>query len=361
MASAARDAGFAVSVATRCTRHAAQIREHGFDVHPLRWQRRSTNPVSAARDIAEIAGLYAELKPDLVHHVALKPVLYGTIAATLAKIPRVVNALTGLGFAFGSRGPRAMATRQLARLALRRALRRPGGVVVVQNQRDVERLRADGLAEASAIRLVRGSGVDLGRFVALPEPPEPFTIGYVGRMLADKGVPTLLDAHERVRGRGLDVHLLLAGAPDHENPTSLSDEELRTRTARPGISWLAHVADVRDVWRRAHVAVLPSRHEGLPLALLEAAACGRALIASDIAGCRELAEPGVNALVVPPDDPGALAAAIERLALDPGLRRRLAARSRARIVEAGMGTESIGARMVGIYRELLATGLPTWG
>jgi glycosyltransferase involved in cell wall biosynthesis len=202
--------------------------------------------------------------------------------------------------------------------------------------------------------------VDLARFVPLPEPPEPFTIGYVGRMLADKGVPTLLDAHARLRARGIDVHLVLAGAPDGENPTSMSADELRRRAAVPGVTWLSHVTDVRDVWRRCHVAVLPSRHEGLPLALLEAAACGRPLIASDIAGCRELAEPGVNALVVPPDDPDALASAIERLALDPGLRRRLAARSRARIVEAGMGTESIAARMLGIYRELLATGTSTW-
>lgn len=360
MARAARDAGFGVSVATRCTDHAAQIRDHGFDLHPLRWRRRAMDPLSAARDIAEIAGLYAELKPDLVHHVALKPVVYGTMAATLAKTPRVVNALTGLGFAFGSRGTRAVAAGHLARLALRRALHRPGGVVVVQNQRDAERLDAEGLADPAAIRLVRGSGIDLSRFVPLPEPAGPFTIGYVGRMLADKGVPTLLDAHERVRARGLDVHLLLAGAPDRENPTSLSEAELRSRTARPGIEWSARVDDVREVWRRCHVAVLASRHEGLPLALLEAAACGRALIASDVSGCRELAEHGVNALVVRPDDPAALADAIARLALDPTLRRSLAARSRERVVAAGMGVDSIGDRMVSIYRELLASGTRAW-
>jgi glycosyltransferase involved in cell wall biosynthesis len=360
MARAARDAGFGVSVATRCTDHAAQIRDDGFDLHPLRWRRRAMDPLSAARDIAEIAELYTELKPDLVHHVALKPVVYGTFAAAVARIPRVVNALTGLGFAFGSRGPRAAAVGHLARLALRRALRRPGGLVVVQNQRDAERLDAEGLADPAAIRLVRGSGIDLSRFVPLPEPPEPFTIGYVGRMLADKGVPTLLDAHERVRARGLDVHLWLAGAPDHENPTSLSDAELRTRTARPGIRWIPRIDDVRELWRHCHAAVLASRHEGLPLALLEAAACGRALIASDVSGCRELAEHGVNALVVPPDDPAALAEAIERLALDPTLRRTLAARSRERVVAAGMGIEAIGDRMVSIYRELLASGTTAW-
>lgn len=358
MARAARDAGFRVGVATRCTDHAAEIRAHGFDVHPLRWRRRSLDPFSAARDIAEIAALYAEVAPDLVHHVALKPVVYGSIAASLVGTPRVVNALTGFGFAFGSRGARAIATGHVARHVLRRALHRPRGLVVVQNQRDADRLAAERLAEPAAIRLVRGSGVDLSHFVALPELPEPFTVGYVGRMLADKGVPTLLDAHARVRARGLDVRLVLAGSPDPENPTSMTEAELHRRAAAPGVQWHRHVADVRDVWRRCHVAALPSRHEGLPLALLEAAACGRALLATDIAGCREIAEPDVNALVFPPDDAVALADAIERLARDAPLRRRLAARSRERV--SGMGTDAIGRAMVGIYRELLADEATRW-
>ncbi len=360
MARAARDAGFRVGVATRCTHHAAEIRAHGFDVHPLRWRRRSLDPFSAARDIAEIAALYAELAPDLVHHVALKPVVYGSIASSLVGTPRVVNALTGFGFAFGSRGARAIATGHVARHVLRHALHRPRGLVVVQNHRDAERLAAERLAEPAAIRLVRGSGVDLSHFVALPEPPEPFTLGYVGRMLADKGVPTLLDAHARVRARGLDVRLVLAGSPDRENPTSMTEAELHRRAAAPGVLWHRHVADVRDVWRRCHVGVLPSRHEGLPLALLEAAACGRALLATDIAGCREIAEPDVNALVVPPDDAIALADAIERLARDSILRRRLAAHSRDRVGAAGMGTDAIGRAMVGVYRELLADEATRW-
>jgi glycosyltransferase involved in cell wall biosynthesis len=360
MARAARDAGFRVAVATRCREHAARIREQGFEVHPLRWRRRALDPVSAVRDIAEIAELYRELAPAIVHHVALKPVVYGSVAARLSKIPRVVNALTGLGFAFGSRGAVAGAIGRVARPTLRRLLHRRGAIVVVQNEHDAQRLGAEGLADPAAIRLVRGSGVDLRRFAALPDPPEPFTIGFVGRMLADKGVPTLLDAHARLRARGLAIDLVLAGAPDPENPTSMSDAELRRRTDTAGIRWHRHVEDVREIWQRCHVAVLPSRHEGLPLALLEAAACGRALVASDVSGCRELATHEDNALLVAPDDPVALADAIERLARDAHLRRRLAARSRARVIEAGMGEEAIGASMVSIYRELLASEAATW-
>lgn len=361
MARAARDAGFRVAVATRCAGHAQRIRDEGFELYPLRWRRRSLDPISAARDIAEITALYTELAPDVVHHVALKPVVYGSIAATMSRIPRVVNALTGLGFAFGSKGARAAAIGRVARPTLRRLLHRRGSVVVVQNRSDAEQLGSEGLADPAAIRLVRGSGVDLRRFAALPEPaPQPFTIGFVGRMLADKGVPTLLDAHARLRARGVEVELVLAGTPDPENPTSLSEAELALRTAAPGVHWHRHVADVRDVWQRCHVAVLPSRHEGLPLALLEAAACGRALVASDVSGCRELAEHGDNALLVPPDDAVALADAIERLARDPELRLRLAARSRARVIESGMGEEAIGAKMVAIYQELLSAGVGAW-
>lgn len=369
MARAARDAGFRVAVATRCADHAAMIRDEGFELYPLRWRRRALDPLSATRDIAEIAALYAELAPDLVHHVALKPVVYGSIAAGVSSHlhgsaglmgPRVVNALTGLGFAFGSRGRAAAAIGRIARPTLRRLLRRRGSVVVVQNQSDAQRLDAEGLVEPAAIRLVRGSGVDLRRFAALPDPPQPFTIGFVGRMLADKGVPTLLDAHAILRARGLPIDLELAGAPDRENPTSLDEHELRARTSVPGVRWLHHVADVREVWRRCHVAVLPSRHEGLPLALLEAAACGRALVASDVSGCRELATHEDNALLVPPDDAIALADAIARLFCDRALRLRLAARSRARVIESGMGEEAIGAQMVAIYRELMATEARAW-
>jgi glycosyltransferase involved in cell wall biosynthesis len=369
MARAARDAGFRVAVATRCADHGARIRDEGFELHPLRWRRRSVDPISAARDIAEIAALYRELAPDLVHHVALKPVVYGSIAAGLSSHlhgppglmgPRVVNALTGFGFAFGSRGRAAAAIGRIARPTLRRLLRRRGSVVVVQNQADAQRLDTEGLVERAAIRLVRGSGVDLRRFVPLPEPPLPFTIGFVGRMLADKGVPTLIDAYRLLRARGLPIELVLAGAPDRENPTSLSEHELAALAALPGVRWLRHVDDVREVWRRCHVAVLPSRHEGLPLALLEAAACGRALVASDVSGCRELAVHEDNALLVPPDDPVALADAIARLADDRDLRLRLAARSRARVIERGMGQDAIGAEMVAIYRELLASEAHAW-
>jgi glycosyltransferase involved in cell wall biosynthesis len=150
------------------------------------------------------------------------------------------------------------------------------------------------------------------------------------------------------------VRLLLVGTPDPENPTSVSEAELRRWAAEPGIQWRGEVADIRLVWAEAHIAVLPSRREGLPKSLLEAAACGRALVATDVPGCREIARAGENALLVPPDDPAALAQALETLATDPALRGRFAAASR-HLVLSDLAVGPVGAQVVALYRSLLAT------
>ena len=150
----------------------------------------------------------------------------------------------------------------------------------------------------------------------LPEPAGPFTVGYVGRLLDDKGVRTLVRAHELLAQRGIVINTLLAGEPDPSNPASIPDHVLAGWRHIPNLQLLGHVEDIRSVWAQAHVAVLPSRREGLPKSLLEAAACGRPLIATDVPGCREIARNDVNALLVPVDNAEALAAAIERLMKD---------------------------------------------
>jgi glycosyltransferase involved in cell wall biosynthesis len=176
------------------------------------------------------------------------------------------------------------------------------------------------------IVLIRGSGVDTSHFTALPDPPErPVEVGFVGRMLSDKGVQVLIEAYRRLLARGVPLRLVLAGLPDPENPTSIPEAEIQGWLALPGLTWLRQVSDVREVWARAHIAVLPSFHERLPKSLLEAAACARPIVATDIPGCREVAIADLNALIVPVGDAAALAHAIERLARDDGLRQRFGA------------------------------------
>ena len=355
VACAARDAGFAVGVATRVREHGDAIRGEGFRLHPLAWKRRGDGMVGTARGFAALIRLYRAERPDIVHHVALKPVLFGGLAVRLAfpraDRPAVVAAVMGLGSGFTGAGWR--------RAALGRALRwLAGGRVVVQNPEDGAALTASGIA-AERIVLVRGSGVDTRHFAPLPEPAEtPVTVALVARMLRSKGVLAATAAVRRLRAQGLAVELLLAGAPDPDNPDSLGAVELRGLAAEPGVAWLGPVADVRAVWARAAVALLPSTYgEGLPKTLLEAAACGRPMIASDAPGCREIVRDGATGLLVPAGDEAALAGAIAALARDPARRRAMGRAARA-LVERDFAEPVVAAQTLALYWAMLSERSP---
>jgi len=353
MARAAQHAGFDVAVATRVAAHGERIRAEGFALHPLRWRRRDIGPWASLRAVGEVYRLYSRERPLLVHHVALKPAVLGSVAALLAGVPAVVNAVTGVGFVASSPSLRARLLRRPMDFALARLLERPNSRVIVQNEDDRALLLSLRSGADERIVVIRGSGVDTTHFRATPEPPvPPVTAGYAGRMLADKGVAVLVEAQQSLRRRGGDLRLVLAGTPDPENPSSIDAATLAAWRALPGITWLGEVDDIRALWSIAHIAVLPSRREGLPKSLLEPAAMGRPLIATDVPGCREIARDGVNALLVPPDDAGALAAALERLADDAELRRRFGAASRA-LVESELAADAVGAATVACYRSLL--------
>ncbi len=354
MARAAKKAGFDVVVATRVDQHRERIEAEGFRVVPLSWRRRSVSPSHALACIREIDAVYRRERPAIVHHVALKPILLGGLAAIAAGVPAVVNGLTGLGSSLlGNGGLKSRAAGLAARPLLGIVLKRPNSRLILQNADDRDLLVKRKLVNADKVSLIRGSGIDVKHFALLPEPEGPVTIGFVGRLLEDKGVRPLVEAHQALRARGLDVNLILAGTPDPENPTSIAPAELERWKALPGIDLPGHIADVREVWKRAHIAVLPSRREGLPKSLLEAASCGRAIVATDVPGCREVAHAGENALLVPPDDAGALAEAIGTLARDAELRRRFARASR-KLVESDMAADRVGAKTVELYRALLA-------
>jgi glycosyltransferase involved in cell wall biosynthesis len=203
------------------------------------------------------------------------------------------------------------------------------------------------------IALIAGSGVDIDRFTPMPEPGGAPTLGFVGRLLDDKGIRTLVAAHQLLRTRVPKAQLLIAGTPDPANPASVTEGEARSWNELPGITWLGQVNDIADFWARIHVAVLPSRREGLPLSLLEAAACGRAMIASDVPGCREVVVQEQTGLLFPVDDVPALADAMERLAVDPQLRARCAMAARTRVVERFAG-EIIGRQIIELYRIMIS-------
>ena len=350
MARAARDAGYEVHVATRVADHAAAIRREGFTLHPLDWERGSTNPFHLLSAVRDVRRLYRSVRPDLAHHVALQPTVVGSLAAFGLPIVRL-NALAGLGYAFISRSIKARALRLVLRPLLRWLLGSARAAVLVQNPNDRALIESLGVG-SDRITLIPGSGVDVDAHTPLPEPPEPVTVGFVGRLLYDKGVNALVEAHGLLARRGRPIRLLLAGDPDPSNPASIPPEEIARWSGSADIKALGHVNDVRTVWAASHIAALPSRREGLPKSLLEAAACGRPIVATDVPGCREIARAGVNALLVPWNDAAALADAIEKLAADPDLRRRFGEAGR-RIVETEFSDARIGRDVVALYSRLL--------
>jgi len=349
MALAAKRAGYDVHVATRVQNGGGAIREHGFALHPLAWRRGSFSPIDLISIVREIRRLYQDLAPSLVHHVALQPALVGSLAAAGLPIVRI-NALAGLGYGFTSATLKGRLLRLVLAPIVRFLLGHSRSAVLVQNPDDRGAMEALGIS-GDRIFLVPGSGVDVDRLTPLPEPAAPVTAAFVGRLLDDKGLGVLMEAHDLLVERGEDIRLLIAGERDPANPASFSESRIERWRRRPGVEFLGQVADIREVWSRAHIAVLPSRREGLPKSLLEAAAFGRPIVATNVPGCREIARENVNALLVPVDDAAALAQAIARLAHDAELRRRFATRGRA-LVEREFSSERIGSEMVAIYDQL---------
>jgi glycosyltransferase involved in cell wall biosynthesis len=350
MARAAREAGYDVHVATRLNEGKAAIEAEGFTPHALSWRRGSLSPLHSVAGVLELRKLLLSLKPGILHNVSLKPVLLGSVASLDLSSMAVVNSLTGLGTLFVGDHKRSGLARPLVRTALKALLSRSNSRTVVQNPDDKKFVLDLGVPEAQ-IDLIPGSGVDTAHFVPLPEPGPPVTAAYVGRMLVDKGVETLIEAFALATSRGLKLQLLLAGDTDRENPGSLAPEQLREFASAFGINWLGHVADIRDVWTRAHFAVLASRREGLPKSLLEAAACGRPMIATDTPGCREIAVRDETALTFPVGDAATLAEALTRMAGDAEMRRRFGKAARD-LVERKFSAEVIGKEIVALYRSL---------
>lgn len=353
LARAARDAGFEVGLATRVSSCAEQIRAEGIDLFPLRYMRRSSrNPWVEIRAAQELTALYRQWHPNVVHHVAAKPVIYGGIAAKRAQVPGVVGALAGLGYVFASSSMRARVLRPMLLAAYRAAFRHSRSRLIVQNPEDRAVVLKYRLIASADAKLIRGSGVDTAVFKFSEEPLGPVTFMLAGRMLWNKGVGEFVEAARIVQERGVKARFVLVGDTDGENPAAIRRSQL-AKWQREGIEWLGQRNDMPDVLSSAHVVCLPTFYgEGLPKILLEAAACGRPLVACDGPGCREIAIDNETALLVPPRDAAALAEAMQTLAADSQLRRRLGQRAR-ELVCSDFTVEQVNAETIQIYRELL--------
>jgi glycosyltransferase involved in cell wall biosynthesis len=353
---AARARGWDVHVATGPGGGQAAIEEHGLAYHPVAMRRSSARPLDELGTLRALGALYRRLRPDIIHHVTIKPVLYGGIVSTVLRVPAVVHAISGLGYIFLAQGAAAEARRTAVRLAYRAAFRHPNMRVIFQNTHDRDAFVDGGLVRARDAVLVAGSGVDLDTFIATQEPPsDPMVVVLPARMLRDKGIVELVDAARMLKRRGVRVVVRLAGPTDPGNPASIDERDLRQWEAEGAIEWLGRVDDMAGLMQKAHVICLPSYREGLSKALIEAAASARPIVTTDAPGCSDVVRHRDNGLLVPLRDAGAIADALAELAADADLRRAMGARGRARAI-AEFALPSVVEKTFEIYEGLLARG-----
>lgn len=325
-----------VVIATRSSGRHGELESLGARVVPFDFLRASVNPVAQAFTVRRIAQLVKSEKPDVVHVIAMQPMVLASMAlAMVHPRPRTVLHLTGLGFLGISEGRAARLIRPVAMRALALTLRHPRSWLIAENPEDVAFLVQGGADPGHRRTIVGGAGIDPETFAELPAPGNPVPVAaLVGRMIRSKGVSVLIDATHLLRRAGVALDVTLYGKADVDNPDALSPAELQTRCDDAGITWAGHVSDIRAVWRQSDISVLPAiTREGLPRAVIEAAASGRPSIVTDVPGCRHVVRHEIDGLIVPPGDAPALAEALARLAADADLRQRLGQAARQRVLD----------------------------
>lgn len=356
LALAAREAGYEVHVASADGAAVEEIRAEGFPHHIVNVVRSGQNPLIEFKTLIQLVGLFKRLKPDLVHLVTIKPVLYGGLAARLVGIKCVVAAISGLGTAFVADSAIAKLRKLLITKLYALALNHKRLAVIFQNPDDREALLSLHAFQPSETRMIRGSGVALADYPHRPEKEGLPIVVMAARLLKDKGVFEFVEAGKILRDRGVLVEMRLIGSADPGNVTSVTQQDLMQWEDEAVVELLGYCSDIPDQYAAANIVCLPSYYgEGLPKSLVEAAACGRAVVTTDHPGCRDAITPDVTGLLVPIKDPFALADAIQKLIEDSELRKRMGEAGRA-LAEEAFSIEKVVDHHLQIYREVLGDG-----
>ena len=351
LACAAKEAGYDVVVVTNIHEHGTKIREYGLTLINLDFKRRKKNPFSAIATIKQIINIYSREKPYIVHHVSLKPVILGSIASYICKVPYIINTLTGLGSVFVSESFLDKLIKILIfEPILGLLFKRKNSYTIVQNIDDKKRLLALGVVRNERTYLIRGSGVNIDLFTHEPERDEEPIVLFAARMIKDKGVEEFIKAARQLYKENINARFVLAGDIDPDNPSSMNKKELMKWHEAGIIEWWGYKDDMQNIFKKVHIICLPSLYgEGLPKVLLEGAASGRSLIASDIPGCREIVRNGENGFLVPAKNTDALVDAIKKLIENKSLRENMGKKGR-ELVETDFSSEKINNETIDLYK-----------
>lgn len=354
LAIAAQKAGFDVHVATAEGPEVKSIQSLGFTHHLVPFARSGQNPLNELKTLISLIRLFKTLKPSLVHLITIKPVLYGGIAARVTGIKAVVSAVSGLGTVFIAESAIARLRRWLVIVMYRFAFNQKRLSVIFQNPDDRDVLLSLKTLRAHQVRMIRGSGVDLLVYPFVPEPEGVPVVVMAARLLKDKGVIEFIEAAKILNDRNVLVDMRLIGSPDIGNSTSVTQTELDQWGAEGYVKLLGYQKDIAKHYSEANIICLPSYREGLPKSLVEAAACGRPVVTTDVPGCRDAITPDKTGLLVPVKNAIALADAIETLVKDAELRKTMGEAGRA-LAEEVFAIEKIVDQHMVIYRDLLET------
>lgn len=354
MAQGAQKAGFDVHVASEDTGVSQRVRDLGFTFHQLDLNRGGINPFADFFPFIKLIFFLSKVKPDILQCVSIKPVLYGAIAGSLVGLKRIVCLVNGLGYAFEGSNLKGKIIKKLAFILYHYAFRKPGIRVIFQNPDDRAFFITNQLVKVEKTLLIRGSGVDMNKFKPSPQANNlsPVVL-FVGRLLWNKGIRELIEAAKVLKTEKLDFCLRIVGGPDRKNPGAVPVEYLEELHEQGIIDWVGRQTDMPHFYREADIVCLPTQYfEGLPLTLLEAASTGRALVATDMPGCREIVRNGVNGYLVPPKSVVGLTDALRSLIKNSDLRKEYGVNS-SQIVKEEFSSDIIQSELVSVYESLL--------
>ena len=323
--------GHEVTVLSPAGLFQSRLRDEGVRCLTIDLERKGQFGKGDLTSLYQLLRIYGREKPDVVHHFTIKAVIYGMIAAKLARIPFQINAITGMGYLFTGDQARSSLIRRVAVFCLQMLLSGKNCRTVVQNEDDKAALLNFGISRSVPLFLIPGSGINLEKFTpSVIKNTGNVKILMASRILIDKGVREYVAAARKILALREDVEFLLAGTPDPGNPSSIEIEEIETWRDIKGFEYLNYVENIKELLDLIDIAVLPSYREGLPRSLLEASACQLPCVASDVPGCHDVVDDGVTGYLVEPKKTGELALAMERLIDDPNLRKRMGVAARER-------------------------------